>query len=151
MIRTSGRPPSRVACVEGVDEAARSKIDVELAKRFEADHSDVYRGKVWPGGRTLCGHFDLDPDVSGQGHAVPFNCSGTVDAKVVDAAMARRMSFAARSGSACGMPFSAGKFLGTIPSLSGCRDTERPAERALESVSGGRVTLPAGVMRSCRG
>ena len=33
---------------------------------------------------------------------VPFNPSGTVDAKVVDSAMAKRMSFQARWGSACG-------------------------------------------------
>lgn len=89
------------------------KIDVELAKRFEADHFDAFRGKVWPGGRTLCGHFERDPEASG--HGVPFECSGTVDGKVVDAAMAKQMSLAARWGTACGMPFVAGKFLRAHP------------------------------------
>jgi hypothetical protein len=89
------------------------KIDLELGKRFEADHFDTWRGKAWPGGRTLCGHFELDPEA--QGHDVPFDCSGTVDGKVVDAAMAKRMSFAARFGSACGMPFMAEKFLEAHP------------------------------------
>ena len=91
----------------------KGKIDLELAKRFEADHFDTYRGKVLAGGRTLCGHFDLDPEA--QGHDVPYDCSGTVDGKVVDAAMAKQMSFAARFGSACGMAFSASKFLAAHP------------------------------------
>jgi hypothetical protein len=89
------------------------KIDVELAKRFEADHFDTYRGKVFPGGRTLCGHFERDPEASG--HGVPFDCSGTVDGKVVDGPMAKQMSFAARWGAACGMPFVAEKFLVSHP------------------------------------
>jgi hypothetical protein len=93
----------------------QGKIDLGLAKRFEADHFDTYRGKTFAGGRTLCGHFDLDPDASGQGHGVPYDCSGTVDAKVVDTSMARQMSFAARWGTACGRPFFAGKFLAAHP------------------------------------
>ncbi len=89
------------------------KIDLELAKRFEADHFDTYRGKLWPGSKTLCGHFERDPETGGRG--VPFESSGTVDGKVVDAAMAKQMSFAARWGAACGMPFVAGKFLEAHP------------------------------------
>jgi len=97
------------------------KIDLALAKSFEADHFDTYRGKVFPGGRTLCGHFELDPDAGG-GRGVPYGCHGTVDGKVVDAAMAKRMSFSARWGSACGAQFVAEKFLTAHPqfeSLSG--------------------------------
>jgi hypothetical protein len=89
------------------------KIDLEMAKRFEGDHYDTYRDKVHPGGRTLCGHFELDEIA--QGHDVPFDCSGTVDGKVVDATMAKQMSFAARWGSACGMPFDGEKFLAAHP------------------------------------
>jgi hypothetical protein len=89
------------------------RIDLDLAKRFEADHFDTFRGKVWPGSKTLCGHFELDPEASGRG--VPFECSGTVDGKVVDAAMAKGMSFAARWGTACGTPFVARKFLAAHP------------------------------------
>jgi hypothetical protein len=91
------------------------KIDLEKAKRFEGDHFDEYRGKVFVGGRTLCGHFDLDPDATGQGDTVPFSCSGTVDAKVVDATMAGEMKFAARFGSGCGTAFVARKFLTEHP------------------------------------
>ena len=89
------------------------KIDLELAKRFEADHFDAFRGKEWPGGKSLCGHFERDPQAIGRG--VPFGCMGTVDGKVVDAAMAKEMSFAARWGAACGMPFVAGEFLAAHP------------------------------------
>jgi hypothetical protein len=105
------------------------KIDLALAKSFEADHFDTYRGKTWPGGRTLCGHFELDGDAGG-GHGVPYGCDGTVDGKVVDATMAKRMSFAARWGSACGAPFVADKFLSAHPqfeSLSGLLP-DRPSQ-----------------------
>jgi hypothetical protein len=91
------------------------QIDLALAKRFEADHFDTYKNKVRPDGRTLCGHYELDPEPAGSWPGVPYGCAGTVDAKVVDAAMAKQMSFAARWGSACGAPFSAAKFLAAHP------------------------------------
>ena len=91
------------------------KIDLASAKRFEADHYDMYRNRNRASGRTLCGHFDLDGDASGQGQRVPFHCSGTVDAKVVDATMAKQMAFEARFGSACGMRFSGTQFLTRHP------------------------------------
>ena len=91
------------------------QIDLALAKRFEADHFDTWRGKSWPGARSLCGHFELDPEPGGPWPGVPFGCAGTVDAKVVDAGLAKRMAFAARWGSACGTPFLAGKFLAAHP------------------------------------
>jgi hypothetical protein len=106
------------------------KIDVRLAEKFEGDHFDSYRGKTIASGRTLCGHFDLDADAGGQGQGVPFDPSGTMDAKVVDAAMAKQMSFAARWGSGCGTPFVARKFLSAHPQfdyLSGHLH-DRPAE-----------------------
>lgn len=104
------------------------KVDVELAKRFEADHFDTWRGKTWPGGRSLCGHFERDPEPSG--HGTPFDCSGTVDGKVVDAAMARQMAFTARWGTACGVAFDAGKFLDAHPQFDWMTDllTDRPAQ-----------------------
>jgi hypothetical protein len=91
------------------------KIDVELAKKFEGDHYDAYRGKTFAGARSLCGHFELDGDASGSAHMIPYECSGTVDAKVVDATMAKEMACAARFGTACGKPFRASKFLEAHP------------------------------------
>jgi hypothetical protein len=89
----------------------RGKIDVTLAKAFEADHFDTYAKAVRPGGRTLCGHWETEADYPD----VPFGPSGTFDAKVVDTAMAKKMSFAARWGSACGRAFDAKKHLADHP------------------------------------
>ena len=92
----------------------RGKIDLDLAKKFEADHYDTYLEKDdHPDARTLCGHFELDPQSSGKG--TPYSPGGTFDSKVVDSRMARDMSFAGRWGSACGMPFDAEKFLAAHP------------------------------------
>jgi hypothetical protein len=96
------------------------KIDLELAKQFEADHQDTYLHRDSPGGRSLCGHAELDPQSSGAG--IPFSPGGTFDAKVVDAEMAKQMSFAARWGSACGMAFDAVKFLEAHPQFDFMRD-----------------------------
>jgi len=87
------------------------RIDLDLARQFEADHFDSYRGEVMRSGRTLCGHFELDPEAVSPWPGVPYGCAGTVDGKVVDASMTKRMSFLARWGSACGTPFVARKFL----------------------------------------
>lgn len=91
------------------------RIDVRLAKRFEADHFDTYLGKEVADGRTLCGHFELENEPAGSWPGVPFGCAGTVDAKVVDANLAKKMCFEARWGSACGRPFDAQKYLTAHP------------------------------------
>jgi hypothetical protein len=100
-------------------EANRGRIDAELAKAFEADHRDVASNTERPGGRTLCGHFELEPEALWNS---PFEPAGTTDGKVIDAAMARRMSFEARFGTACGLPFDAAKFLAAHPQFDWCRD-----------------------------
>jgi hypothetical protein len=106
------------------------KIDMALAKKFEGDHFDAYRNKLMANGRTLYGHFDLDADAGGQGQGVPFDGSGTVDAKVVDAAMAKQMSFDARWGSGCGIAFSASKYLAAHPQFEWMTDLlrDRPSQ-----------------------
>ncbi len=90
------------------------KIDFELAKKLEADHYDMLLQKENPGSHTLCSHGDLDPE-PGWPESMPFNPVGTFDAKVVDSKMAKEMSFAARWGSACGIPFNGAKFLAAHP------------------------------------
>ena len=91
------------------------KIDVELAKSFLADHYDTWLQKENPGSRTLCAHYELDSQISGFPAYMPFDPEGTYDGKVVDSAMAKRMSFVARWGAACGTPFNAAKFLEAHP------------------------------------
>jgi len=89
------------------------KIDLKLAKAFEADHYDTYLKKNNPGGRTLCGHWEIDAQPFGP--SIPFSPEGTLDGKVVDATMAKQMSFVARWGSACGRAFDGEKFLEEHP------------------------------------
>jgi hypothetical protein len=92
----------------------KGRVDVEAAKLMLADHYDVYAGRVLPGDRTICGHFELAPDPDGppgDSWAKPYYPGGALDGKVVDAQMAREMSFWGRWGSSCGLPFDADKFL----------------------------------------
>jgi hypothetical protein len=89
----------------------RGMIDATLAREFEADHFDVYTKADRPGGRTICGHAENETEYAPGPWSVPFGHGGTIDAKVVDTAMAKRMSFAARWGSACGRAFDAKKYL----------------------------------------
>jgi hypothetical protein len=94
------------------------KINLEVAKTFEADHFDTYSKITRPGGRTLCAHGDLDPDVQTFGYDDPFSPIGTLDGKVIDSKMAKQMSFLARWGSACGDPFDAKAFLQEHPQFN---------------------------------
>lgn len=91
------------------------KVNLELAKEFEADHFDTYLNITKPDGRTLCEHSDLDSDMLTPGLDDPFCPYGSLDGKVIDSKMAEQMSFIARWGSACGMPFDAKTFLKKHP------------------------------------
>jgi hypothetical protein len=90
----------------------RGQIDLALAQAFEADHVDTYLGEERVGARSLCAHWERE---TGDPAEPPFNPTGTVDAKVVDSALAKRMAFAARWGSGCGTPFDAAAFLEQHP------------------------------------
>jgi hypothetical protein len=93
--------------------ARRGTIDLAAAEEFLADHVDTYLNTSAPDSRTLCGHGELDAQSAGLDS--PFYPLGAYDGKVVDAAMAKKMSFRARWGSPCGLPFDAGKFLEDHP------------------------------------
>jgi hypothetical protein len=93
----------------------KGKINLELAKGFEADHFDPYLNLTKPDGKSLCAHGNLDSDVNTFGYDDPFSPVGTLDGKVIDSKMAKQMSFEARWGSACGMPFYAKAFLEEHP------------------------------------
>ena len=89
----------------------RGKIDAELAQAFEGDHYDSYLKKAdsAPAPSAPTGSMRRMTPQS------PFDPYGTVDAKVVDSGMAKRMTFAARWGSGCGTAFDAPKFLEEHP------------------------------------
>lgn len=114
------------------------KIDLKLAQRFESDHFDSYFQRQRAGGRTLCGHYELEDQYWGVWPGAPYFPAGTFDAKVVDSAMARRMSFAARWGSACGKAFDAPKFLAAHPQFDWMTDIlkSRPSEPWVEFRAG---------------
>ncbi|HTZ21095.1 MAG TPA: hypothetical protein VMC06_09455, partial [Opitutaceae bacterium] len=99
---------------------------------------DVYAKADRPGGRTLCGHFELETDWGPEPTAIPFTPGGTLDAKVVDTAMAKRMSFAARWGSACGRAFDAKRFLQDHPQFDWLKGLliDLPAEPWVEFTAG---------------
>jgi hypothetical protein len=70
---------------------------------------------IKPDGKTLCAHGNLDSEVNTFGYDDPYSPVGTLDGKVIDTKMAKQMSFDARWGSACGMPFDARAFLEEHP------------------------------------
>lgn len=89
-------------------------IDGEVSKGIISDHYDVYLKKENnPCSRTVCGHYELDAReyMSQPGRPVPFQPQGTLDGKVVDSDMAKTLSFWARWGNSCGIPFDAAQFL----------------------------------------
>jgi len=90
----------------------KGKINLELAKKFEADHYDTFLNSFKPGGRSLCGHFYLDSD---HPNYQAFHVKGTLDGKVIDTKMAKQMSFLAKWGSSCDIPFDSKIFLKEHP------------------------------------
>lgn len=87
------------------------RIDVARAEAMEADCVDVCSNNAdKPNGRSLNNRAEYDPQI-GNPFKNPYNPSGTFDAKVVDTALAQKMSFVARWGSADGLAFDADKFL----------------------------------------
>jgi len=94
---------------------SEGKVNIDLAKKFVADHYDSYLNKAEPDSRTLCSHGELDPDIKTPGLDMPFYPWGAVDAKVLDSKMAKQMSFSAKWGSACDISFDAKTFLELHP------------------------------------
>jgi hypothetical protein len=88
----------------------KGKIDVAAAQGFLADHYDTFEKKEDADERTLCGHVDLSPrgELPWQ---PPYGAAGAVQNKVADATMAKRMSFTAAVGHACGLSFKAAEYL----------------------------------------
>lgn len=110
-------------------EQNKGNINLELAKKFEAEHYDSYRKKVVKGGRGLCCHGELESEDCGWPSS-PYYPAGTMDGKVVDSKMAKQMMFSARWGSACGLPFDASKFLADHPQYDWMKDVlhDRPSQ-----------------------
>lgn len=92
-------------------EQYRGRVDLDVAKAIIADHYDVYLNQINPCSRTICCHCELDARQSQPGRPAPFEPRGAIDGKVTDSELAGKLSFWARWGNSCGMPFDAGRFL----------------------------------------
>ncbi|MEI8333928.1 MAG: C45 family peptidase [Chloroflexota bacterium] len=96
-------------------EEQRGKIDPEVAKAVLSDHYDIYLDKADnPCSRTIEGHYEIDPFTYWQARR-PYSPQGALDGKVMDATMAKDMSFVARWGSSSGMPFDAAAYTAAHP------------------------------------
>ncbi|HYN01538.1 MAG TPA: C45 family peptidase [Vicinamibacteria bacterium] len=104
----------RVRAEQLVKENA-GRIDVPAAKAYLSDHFDSYEKKPdAPSERSLCGHVDLSPRGMGDWFSA-FGPAGTVQAKVADAALAKRMAFEAAMGHPCGTTYLAAPHLAKHP------------------------------------
>ncbi len=114
------------------------KIDLALGEKMEGDGFDTWLNKENPDSRTLAGHHELDSQLTASSGGVPFNPSGSFDAKVVDSRMAKSMSFVARWGSADGTSFDAPAFLAAHPQFDWLEGylKSRPVEPWVEFKSG---------------
>lgn len=95
----------------------RGRIDVQAGKRFLADHVDTRTGETQPGGRTLCGHLELDPG-GAEWDWAPFYPGGASQSKVIDSRLASDLSFWACMGHACGVSFRAEPYLQQHPDFA---------------------------------
>jgi hypothetical protein len=100
---------------EEILKANEGKVDVALAKRYLADHRDAYEKRDdAPSERTLCGHVDLSPRGMGDWFAA-WGPAGTVQSKVADAGMVKRMALEAALGHPCGIDYRAEAHLAKHP------------------------------------
>jgi hypothetical protein len=84
------------------------KIDTKNAKEIISDHYDVYTNRIEPNSHSICIHTYEDKDSD----FYPHKCG---DGKIVDSTMAYKMSFLARWGSSCGLPFNVEKYIKIHP------------------------------------
>ena len=118
----SSSPNARHKRWEEIMPANKGQIDVELGKKFLADHFDAYEGKEDRNFRGLCGHGESSPTGEPAWGDPPYNPSGAVTAQAADSTMTRNMTLQARAGHPCGEDFIAEKFLKEHPEF----DWQRP-------------------------
>lgn len=94
-------------------------IDCELAKKMLADTYDVYVGYNNPSSRTICSHYDVDPqywaDDPNAVWNVPFYPAGSCDGKAAGYDDIRAMRMWGRYGRADGVEFDADAFFEQHP------------------------------------
>lgn len=104
-------PNARRARWEQLMADSRGLIDIELAKKFEADDYDVIDKEHKPNERSLCGAVDLSPRGIPEWDWPPYFPGGTVQSKAADAKMTEQMQLWAAMGHQCVPDFIAEDFL----------------------------------------
>jgi len=101
----------RVRLTDLVEEN-KGKLNVDLACKLIGDHYDVYLNKENPCSRTVCSHYELDAReyMSDPNRPKPYAPRGALDGCVCDTNLAKKMSFMAKYGSSCDIPFVAAEF-----------------------------------------
>ena len=99
----------------------KGKIDVEIGKRMESDSFDVIENRAGPTERSLCGGVEYSPRGIPEWNWDKFYPGGTVQAKVIDGASAKKMQFWAAAGRPCGPPVMAAGFLKAHPEYGWAR------------------------------
>eukprot|EP01089_Gocevia_fonbrunei_P002934 TRINITY_DN1279_c0_g1_i1.p1 TRINITY_DN1279_c0_g1~~TRINITY_DN1279_c0_g1_i1.p1 ORF type:complete len:411 (+),score=109.22 TRINITY_DN1279_c0_g1_i1:236-1468(+) len=94
-------------------------IDAKIGQMMLGDTYDVYLNKENPSSRTICSHYEVDPqyyvsDPNGV-YNVPYAPFGSVDGKLTTADLARDMSMWGVFGRADGKEFNADSFLKEHP------------------------------------
>ena len=92
-------------------ETFQNKLNVQNAKQIISDHYDVFLDKNTQGNsRTLCKHSENDSKKTTGRPPRPF---GAIDGKVINSAMAKKMSFVGIFGKSCGGSFHPKAFMRT--------------------------------------
>jgi len=90
----------------------KGKINIENSKKIIADHYDTRLRRTEMNRRSICSHCEHDIEVS---RYDPFELYGCTDAKVVNSAMAKTLTFHGRFGSGCGRKFNIKKHIRLHP------------------------------------
>jgi hypothetical protein len=93
----------------------KGKIDIQVAMKMEADKYDVIEGKNGPNERSLCGCVELSPRGAPEWDWGKFYPGGTVQAKVMDSRLAKKMQLWAAMGHPGGPDFVAADHLKAHP------------------------------------
>ncbi len=109
--KTGNSPNARHTRWNQVMAQQKGKIDVDVAKQFEADRYDVITRGDGPSERSLCGTVEDSPRGIPEWSWAPYFPGGTVQAKVADASMIDGMQLWASTGHLCGGDFKADAFL----------------------------------------
>jgi len=91
------------------------KIDVDIAKKFQADHYDPSHEKYIRTANTLCGHVELDPRGLPEWGYDPYYPGGSICAEATDSELADKMKLWAKWGHGCDYDFIAKDFLKEHP------------------------------------